>query len=206
MSRWPSRSWDATRRNQPPLRPLASQALAPGVSAPLLNKLLRQLRLLNPVRHQNACSRSSSRSKRPTPSAKPLTNTATCPKPNRISTMPSISCSPAASTSSPTPELQEEFDRIVDQINGLEMEALKQGNGFTPKDRRSPPPKPPPTSPSSSIPTLWPRPVPTSPPPSPTFPLWSTTTSPPSSTSSPTPQRATTPCFTPSSAPAAIAP
>ena len=37
-----------------------------------------------------------------------------------------------------TPALQEEFDRIVDQINGLEMEALKQGNGFTPKTEDTP--------------------------------------------------------------------
>ena len=28
--------------------------------------------------------------------------------------------------------LQEEFDRIVDGVNALEMEALKQGNGFVP--------------------------------------------------------------------------
>jgi membrane-bound lytic murein transglycosylase D len=34
--------------------------------------------------------------------------------------------------------LQEEFDRIVDKVNGLEMEALKQGNGFVPKDEPSP--------------------------------------------------------------------
>ena len=37
-----------------------------------------------------------------------------------------------------TPELQDEFDRIVDQINGLEMEALKVGNGFTPKTEDTP--------------------------------------------------------------------
>jgi membrane-bound lytic murein transglycosylase D len=30
-------------------------------------------------------------------------------------------------------QLQDEFDRIVDGVNGLEMEALKQGNGFVPK-------------------------------------------------------------------------
>jgi membrane-bound lytic murein transglycosylase D len=35
-------------------------------------------------------------------------------------------------------ELQEEFDRIVDQINALEMEALKQGNGFVPKEEETP--------------------------------------------------------------------
>ncbi len=36
------------------------------------------------------------------------------------------------------PQLQEEFDRIVDQVNALEMEALKQGNGFAPKVEPSP--------------------------------------------------------------------
>src|SRR6266567_3573324 len=36
------------------------------------------------------------------------------------------------------PQLQEEFDRIVDQINALEMEALKLGNGFAPKVEPSP--------------------------------------------------------------------
>jgi membrane-bound lytic murein transglycosylase D len=37
-----------------------------------------------------------------------------------------------------TPELQDEFDRIVDQVNGLEMDALRQGNGFTPKTEATP--------------------------------------------------------------------
>jgi len=37
-----------------------------------------------------------------------------------------------------TPALQDEFDRVVDQVNGLEMEALKQGNGFTPKVEETP--------------------------------------------------------------------
>ena len=37
-----------------------------------------------------------------------------------------------------TPPLQEEFDRIIDAINGLEMEALKQGNGFAPKTEPTP--------------------------------------------------------------------
>ena len=35
-------------------------------------------------------------------------------------------------------KLQDEFDRIVDQVNGLEMEALKQGNGFVPKVEEAP--------------------------------------------------------------------
>jgi membrane-bound lytic murein transglycosylase D len=35
-------------------------------------------------------------------------------------------------------ELQEEFDRIVDGVNALEMEALKQGNGFVPKEEPTP--------------------------------------------------------------------
>ena len=35
-------------------------------------------------------------------------------------------------------QLEDEFDRIVDQVNGLEMEALKQGNGFAPKEEPSP--------------------------------------------------------------------
>ncbi len=34
--------------------------------------------------------------------------------------------------------LQDEFDRIVDGVNALEMEALKQGNGFAPKAEPSP--------------------------------------------------------------------
>jgi len=37
-----------------------------------------------------------------------------------------------------TPELQEEFDRIVDAVQALEMEALKQGNGFVPKEEETP--------------------------------------------------------------------
>jgi membrane-bound lytic murein transglycosylase D len=36
------------------------------------------------------------------------------------------------------PQLQDEFDRIVDAVNGLEMEALKEGNGFVPKMEPSP--------------------------------------------------------------------
>jgi membrane-bound lytic murein transglycosylase D len=35
-------------------------------------------------------------------------------------------------------QLSDEFDRIVDQVNGLEMEALKQGNGFVPKVEETP--------------------------------------------------------------------
>jgi membrane-bound lytic murein transglycosylase D len=37
-----------------------------------------------------------------------------------------------------TPELQEEFDRIVDGVHALEMEVLKQGNGFVPKEEETP--------------------------------------------------------------------
>ena len=37
-----------------------------------------------------------------------------------------------------SPQLQDEFDRIVDQVNSLEMEALKQGNGFVPKEELTP--------------------------------------------------------------------
>jgi membrane-bound lytic murein transglycosylase D len=37
-----------------------------------------------------------------------------------------------------SPQLQEEFDSIVDRVNGLEMEALKQGNGFVPKQEPTP--------------------------------------------------------------------
>jgi membrane-bound lytic murein transglycosylase D len=36
------------------------------------------------------------------------------------------------------PELQDEFDRIVDGVNALETEALKQGNGFVPKEEPTP--------------------------------------------------------------------
>ena len=35
-------------------------------------------------------------------------------------------------------QLQDEFDRIVDGVNALEMEALKQGNGFAPKEEPTP--------------------------------------------------------------------
>ena len=35
-------------------------------------------------------------------------------------------------------QLQDELDRIVDQVNALEMEALKQGNGFVPKVEETP--------------------------------------------------------------------
>ncbi len=35
-------------------------------------------------------------------------------------------------------QLQEEFDRIVDAVNSLEMEALKEGNGFAPKVEPTP--------------------------------------------------------------------
>ena len=36
------------------------------------------------------------------------------------------------------PRLQDEFDHIVDQVNTLEMEALKIGNGFAPKVEPTP--------------------------------------------------------------------
>lgn len=36
------------------------------------------------------------------------------------------------------PQLDDEFNKIVDQVNGLEMEALKQGNGFVPKEEITP--------------------------------------------------------------------
>jgi membrane-bound lytic murein transglycosylase D len=35
-------------------------------------------------------------------------------------------------------QLSDEFDHIVDQVNGLEMEALKQGNGFAPQSEPTP--------------------------------------------------------------------
>jgi membrane-bound lytic murein transglycosylase D len=35
-------------------------------------------------------------------------------------------------------QLQDEFDHIVDSVNALEMEALKQGNGFEPKVEETP--------------------------------------------------------------------
>ena len=35
-------------------------------------------------------------------------------------------------------ELQDEFNKIVDGVNALEMEALKQGNGFAPKEEPTP--------------------------------------------------------------------
>ncbi len=35
-------------------------------------------------------------------------------------------------------QLQDEFDKVVDGVNALEMEALKQGNGFVPKEEPTP--------------------------------------------------------------------
>jgi membrane-bound lytic murein transglycosylase D len=35
-------------------------------------------------------------------------------------------------------QLSDEFDHIVDKVNGLEMEALKQGNGFVPQEEPTP--------------------------------------------------------------------
>ena len=35
-------------------------------------------------------------------------------------------------------QLQEEFDRVVDGVSALEMEVLKQGNGFVPKEEPTP--------------------------------------------------------------------
>jgi membrane-bound lytic murein transglycosylase D len=37
-----------------------------------------------------------------------------------------------------SPELQDEFTRIVDGVNAMEMEALKEGNGFAPKEEPTP--------------------------------------------------------------------
>ncbi|WP_420238143.1 transglycosylase SLT domain-containing protein [Telmatobacter bradus] len=37
-----------------------------------------------------------------------------------------------------TPQLQDEFNRILDQVNGLEMEVLKRGNGFTAQEEETP--------------------------------------------------------------------
>lgn len=36
------------------------------------------------------------------------------------------------------PQLHDEFEKVVDQVNSLEMEALKQGNGFVPKEELTP--------------------------------------------------------------------
>jgi membrane-bound lytic murein transglycosylase D len=36
------------------------------------------------------------------------------------------------------PQLEDEFNRILDQVNGLEMEALKRGNGFAPQQEEAP--------------------------------------------------------------------
>ncbi len=36
------------------------------------------------------------------------------------------------------PQLQDEFDHVIDRVNVLEMEALKQGNGFAPKVEPAP--------------------------------------------------------------------
>lgn len=36
------------------------------------------------------------------------------------------------------PQLDDEFEKVVDRVNALEMEALKQGNGFVPKQEQTP--------------------------------------------------------------------
>lgn len=36
------------------------------------------------------------------------------------------------------PRLQQEFERVVDEVNSLEMDALKEGNGFAPKQEETP--------------------------------------------------------------------
>ena len=36
------------------------------------------------------------------------------------------------------PALEDEFNRIIDQVNALEMEALKVGNGFVPNEEETP--------------------------------------------------------------------
>jgi len=36
------------------------------------------------------------------------------------------------------PQLEDEFNRILDQVSGLEMEALKRGNGFSPLQEETP--------------------------------------------------------------------
>ena len=37
-----------------------------------------------------------------------------------------------------SPRLHDEFDKVVDRVNGLEMEALKQGNGFVAAEEQTP--------------------------------------------------------------------
>lgn len=37
-----------------------------------------------------------------------------------------------------TPALQDEYEHVLDTVNGLEMEALKQGNGFAPAEEPTP--------------------------------------------------------------------
>jgi membrane-bound lytic murein transglycosylase D len=96
-------------------------------------------------------------------------------------------------------QLQEEFDRIVDGVNGLEMEALKQGNGFAPKE------EPTPADVASDV-TFEVDPNIVAKARAELATTKSTTMLPPISTSSPTPSAATTPCSTHSSAPAATAP
>jgi membrane-bound lytic murein transglycosylase D len=36
------------------------------------------------------------------------------------------------------PKLEDEFNKVVDEVNALEMQALKQGNGFVPKEEITP--------------------------------------------------------------------
>ena len=100
------------------------------------------------------------------------------------------------------PQLQDEFDKIVDQVNALEMEALKQGNGFVPKEEITP------AEAASDVtfavdPNLVAKATAELATTKSDLPLMVNDYVARSSTSSPTRKRATTRCCTPLSAPAA---
>ena len=117
-------SADSRRSPRPPF-PLLSHSRSPRSPPPQ-------------TQHNSACSSSSSRSRRPTPA-----DEADYRKGQLAGSQGRVRSRRRPDAHQrhrhqERPQLQDEFDRIVDQVNALEMEALKQGNGFAPKEEPSP--------------------------------------------------------------------
>ena len=139
MSRWPRCArWDATRRNPPPSATPPPRRSLPAFPRPLLSKLLRPLRLRSPVRHQQRVQQLIQQVEKAYALGDAAYKHGNLPEAkSNFDNAVDLMLSSGIDIKS-TPALQDEFDRIVDQINGLEMEALKQGNGFTPKTEDTP--------------------------------------------------------------------